>query len=254
MAGIWDQHWGFIFNQNIAPVWIGEFGTTLSSSIDQTWLRTLVSYMRTGTDSYQWTFWCLNPNSGDTGGILNDDWTTVNTTKDAYLSSIKFSLSGPNPTGTPVRTGTPAPTGTPVRTGTPVPSGTPRPSNTPVLSPTPVRTGTPAPTATPVASGAVSCSASMHVDSSWANGFTATVTVTNPGTVATKSWTVKWTWSGNQTFVNTWNATVTQSGTAVTAVNLAYNGAISAGGNATFGFQAGFSGTNATPTLTCSAT
>ena len=80
------------------------------------------------------------------------------------------------------------------------------------------------------------------------------VTVTNTGTVATKSWKVTWTWSGNQAFVNTWNATITQSGTAVTAVNMSYNNVISAGGNSTFGFQASYSGTNATPTVTCSAT
>jgi aryl-phospho-beta-D-glucosidase BglC (GH1 family) len=29
-----------------------------------------------GTTS-SWTFWSLNPNSGDTGGILQDDWKTV---------------------------------------------------------------------------------------------------------------------------------------------------------------------------------
>ena len=143
--------------------------------------------------------------------------------------------------------------------GTRTPSPTPRVSSTPVrtTSPTPRASGsaTARPSATPTgATGTARCSASYHVDSSWANGFTATVTVTNSGSVATKTWTVTWTWGGNQAFVNTWNATITQSGTAVTAKNLSYNGAISAGGNATFGFQAGFSGTNATPTLTCAAT
>jgi cellulose 1,4-beta-cellobiosidase len=39
----------------------------------------------------------------------------------------------------------------------------------------------------------------------------------------------------------------------VTATNLSYNGALAAGGNTTFGFQAGFSGANTAPTLTCSA-
>jgi cellulose 1,4-beta-cellobiosidase len=34
---------------------------------------------------------------------------------------------------------------------------------------------------------------------------------------------------------------------------MSYNGAIAGGGNTTFGFQANFSGTNATPTLSCSA-
>jgi cellulose 1,4-beta-cellobiosidase len=72
--------------------------------------------------------------------------------------------------------------------------------------------------------------------------------------VATKSWKVTWTWGGNQAITNSWNATVTSSGTAVTAANQAYNAAIGGGGNTTFGLQASYSGTNAVPTLSCSAT
>ena len=245
MASIWGTRWGYIFDQNIAPVWIGEFGTTLGSTIDQTWLKTLVSYMRTGNDSYQWTFWSWNPDSGDTNGILNSDWTTVDTVKDAYLKSIKstsFDPIGPAPSGTPVVTASP----TPVITASP----TPRASSTPVItaSPTPVRTSTPAP------SGTATCAASLHVDNQWGNGFTATVTVSNPGTVATKTWKVTWTWSGNQAITNSWNAAVTSSGTSVTALNMPYNNVIAPAGNTTFGLQAGFSGTNVAPTLTCSAT
>jgi len=110
MAGIWDKNWGYIFKENIAPVWVGEFGTTLSSTTDQTWLKTLVQYLRPtsqyGGDSFQWTFWSWNPDSGDTGGILEDDWTTVDTTKDAYLASIKApafdsSGGGTSPDSTP---------------------------------------------------------------------------------------------------------------------------------------------------------
>ncbi|MFI7388100.1 cellulase family glycosylhydrolase [Streptomyces sp. NPDC049813] len=93
MPGIWDKNWGYIFKQNIAPVWLGEFGTTLQSPVDQKWLAALVDYLRpTGTygaDSLSWTFWSWNPNSGDTGGILKDDWQSVDTVKDGYLASIK---------------------------------------------------------------------------------------------------------------------------------------------------------------------
>ncbi|WP_392674555.1 cellulase family glycosylhydrolase [Streptomyces sp. LN785] len=103
MAGIWDKNWGYLFKQNIAPVWVGEFGTTLQSATDQTWLKTLVQYLRPtaqyGADSFQWTFWSWNPDSGDTGGILNDDWTTVNTTKDSYLATIKAPGFGGGNTG-----------------------------------------------------------------------------------------------------------------------------------------------------------
>jgi hypothetical protein len=72
--------------------------------------------------------------------------------------------------------------------------------------------------------------------------------------VATKTWKVTWTWGGNQAIVNSWNAAVTSSGTAVTANNMAYNGAIAAGGNTTFGLQASFTGTSTAPTPACSAT
>ncbi|GAA3841315.1 cellulase family glycosylhydrolase [Streptomyces phyllanthi] len=93
MPGIWDKYWGYIFKQNIAPVWVGEFGTTLQSAVDQKWLAALVTYLRStsayGADSFHWTFWSWNPNSGDTGGILKDDWSTVDTVKDGYLASVK---------------------------------------------------------------------------------------------------------------------------------------------------------------------
>ncbi|MDO0913971.1 cellulase family glycosylhydrolase [Streptomyces sp. DT2A-34] len=93
MPGVWDRYWGYIFKQNIAPVWLGEFGTTLQSTVDQKWLAALVTYLRStsayGADSFHWTFWSWNPNSGDTGGILKDDWSTVDTVKDGYLAGIK---------------------------------------------------------------------------------------------------------------------------------------------------------------------
>ncbi|MFI5812373.1 cellulase family glycosylhydrolase [Streptomyces sp. NPDC051643] len=93
MPAIWDKNWGYIFKQNIAPVWLGEFGTTLQSTVDQKWLAALVDYLRPtstyGADSFNWTFWSWNPDSGDTGGILKDDWQTVDTVKDGYLAGIK---------------------------------------------------------------------------------------------------------------------------------------------------------------------
>jgi hypothetical protein len=128
-------------------------------------------------------------------------------------------------------------TPTPVRTG---------------ATPTPVRTATPTPAGT--GSGSARCSAAYAISNSWGNGFTANVTVSNPGTVATKTWKVTWTWPGNQAISNSWNAAVTSSGSAVTATNLPYNNVIAPAGNTAFGLQAGFSGTNAAPTLTCSAT
>ncbi|MFI5976098.1 cellulase family glycosylhydrolase [Streptomyces sp. NPDC051452] len=93
MPAIWDRNWGYLFQRNTAPVLLGEFGTTLQSGVDHKWLSALVDYLRpTGTygaDSISWTFWSWNPDSGDTGGLLKDDWQTVDTVKDGYLTRVK---------------------------------------------------------------------------------------------------------------------------------------------------------------------
>ncbi|MDL4819512.1 cellulase family glycosylhydrolase [Actinomadura opuntiae] len=101
LAGIWDKDWGYLYKNNVAPVLLGEFGTTLADPRDQTWLRTLLSYLGTGTGGISFTYWSWNPNSGDTGGILNDDWTTVNTTKQAYLDPYLLGAGSGGGTGTP---------------------------------------------------------------------------------------------------------------------------------------------------------
>nr|AGI55991.1 mEos2-CBM2 fusion [synthetic construct] len=110
----------------------------------------------------------------------------------------------------------------------------------------------PGPTQSTAASGA-RCTASYQVNSDWGNGFTVTVAVTNSGSVATKTWTVSWTFGGNQTITNSWNAAVTQNGQSVTARNMSYNNVIQPGQNTTFGFQASYTGSNAAPTVACAA-
>jgi endoglucanase len=103
LAGIWDKNWGYLDRNNVAPVLLGEFGTTLADPRDQTWLRTLLAYTGKGAGGISFTYWSWNPNSGDTGGILNDDWTTVNTTKQAYLDPYLIPAGdGGTPTPTPL--------------------------------------------------------------------------------------------------------------------------------------------------------
>ena len=79
-------------------MWVGEFGTTLKTNVDKQWLATMTSYLgatnnlRPGAAGISWTFWSWNSDSGDTGGILNDDWKTVNDAKQVYLTPIEFPL------------------------------------------------------------------------------------------------------------------------------------------------------------------
>lgn len=81
----------------------------------------------------------------------------------------------------------------------------------------------------------------------WSNGFTVQVQITNNSTALT-SWTLTWTFAGNQQITSAWNAQVTQSGAAVTAHDAGYNASVPTGGSVQFGFQATFTGSNAIPT------
>lgn len=85
LPGIWDSYWGYLSKQNIAPVWIGEFGTKDQMDSDKKWLTGLVQYIK--DNQLNFAFWCWNPDSGDTGGILADDWQTVNTDKMMAIQS-----------------------------------------------------------------------------------------------------------------------------------------------------------------------
>ena len=68
-----------------ATVLVGELGTKLETMSDKQWLSSLVQYMKGKGMSF--TYWSLNPNSTDTGGILNADWQTLNQEKLMYLTS-----------------------------------------------------------------------------------------------------------------------------------------------------------------------
>ncbi|MER7516040.1 cellulose binding domain-containing protein [Streptomyces sp. NPDC126499] len=97
------------------------------------------------------------------------------------------------------------------------------------------------------------CTATYTVQSQWSGGFTGQVTVRNTGTAPLSGWKVTWDYPAGQRIGQAWNAGVTQSGTAVTAVNLSYNGTVPAGGTTSFGFNASWTGTNPPPAaLTCS--
>ncbi|WP_034091377.1 glycoside hydrolase family 6 protein [Streptacidiphilus albus] len=101
--------------------------------------------------------------------------------------------------------------------------------------------------------GSGGCTAAYSISSDWGSGFNANVTVTDTGTAATKSWTVSWTWPGNQQITNLWNGAYTQTGSSVTVTAESYNGAISAGGSTSFGFGGSYTGANTAPTLSCTA-
>ncbi|HEX7734346.1 MAG TPA: cellulase family glycosylhydrolase [Ktedonobacteraceae bacterium] len=245
LPGIWDKFWGYIAKQSIAPVWLGEFGTLLDDTSDQQWFSTITTYLGKGASGLNWTYWSWNPNSGDTGGILQDDWTTVNTAKQAYLTPIEFAL-GSTTSSTP----TPTPTQGTTPTVTPTQGATPTATPTRGITPTPSPTGT---------SGS-SCSVHYAITSQWTGGFGATITITNTGTTAINGWSLQFSFANGQIITQLWSGSYTQSGSAVTITNASYNGTIAPGtslGNAP-GFNGSWSGSNTAPTsyklngVTCS--
>jgi endo-1,4-beta-xylanase len=102
-------------------------------------------------------------------------------------------------------------------------------------------------TTTPPPTGA--CSAVYSVTSQWNTGFTGQVKISCSG-AALSSWKVGWTYGAGQHLTQAWNATCSQSGTAVSCTNAAYNGTVPDGGSVTFGFNGSWSGANPVPAVT----
>eukprot|EP00310_Coccolithus_braarudii_P001337 CAMPEP_0183361480 /NCGR_PEP_ID=MMETSP0164_2-20130417/61044_1 /TAXON_ID=221442 /ORGANISM="Coccolithus pelagicus ssp braarudi, Strain PLY182g" /LENGTH=82 /DNA_ID=CAMNT_0025536077 /DNA_START=23 /DNA_END=268 /DNA_ORIENTATION=+ len=80
MPAVWDEHWGFLLAETRAPIVIGEWGGKNDhASGDHTWHVAFVDYLkRRRIGSF---YYCLNPNSEDTRGLLLDDWKSLDGNK-----------------------------------------------------------------------------------------------------------------------------------------------------------------------------
>lgn len=63
----WYDTWAYINAEDIAPELIGEWGGHMDGAENQKWMELLRDYMISNHINH--TFWCLNTNSGDTGGL-----------------------------------------------------------------------------------------------------------------------------------------------------------------------------------------
>ena len=110
LTAIWDAYWGFIHYDNIAPVWIGEMGghfgldantgaVNKPHRVPETeWMTRLVRYLNfdrnlDGTVSageapvpankkgISFAWWGWQPMSADTGGLVREDFTTLQAPK-----------------------------------------------------------------------------------------------------------------------------------------------------------------------------
>ncbi|GMT24589.1 hypothetical protein PFISCL1PPCAC_15886, partial [Pristionchus fissidentatus] len=100
LDAIYMAKYGFIVNQTGHPVVVGEWGGKADvGTRDETWNKWYIEWLRTKclTNNF---YWCLNPNSGDTGGLLEDDWLTPIPRKIALTNRAQ-----PNPTKFAVQNG-----------------------------------------------------------------------------------------------------------------------------------------------------
>ncbi len=63
----WYDTWAYINAEDIAPELIGEWGGHMDGAENEKWMTLLRDYMIKNHINH--TFWCLNINSGDTGGL-----------------------------------------------------------------------------------------------------------------------------------------------------------------------------------------
>jgi endoglucanase len=203
----WEDEFGFIAKQGIAPVLIGEFGGPQVGldTVEGRWQRQFLNYL---SGSYlSWTYWSLNPDSGDTGGILNNDWSTVDQAKLALLRrtiahqpiAYSGSTSGSGPVSGDGGGGDSASP----------PSQQPGPTTT-----TTSTTSTPTTTTTPPAEPS-RLTATLTIQSRWQDGYCATISITGPaGSLAGRS--VSFTLPSGTTVTQQWNGTFSATSGKIT--------------------------------------
>nr|WP_290227155.1 cellulase family glycosylhydrolase [Trichocoleus desertorum] len=198
----WETGFHYIATQKLAPILIGEFGGRQvdRNSPEGIWQRQLVDFIRQKQLSF--TYWSWNPNSKDTGGILQDDWRTVERDKQALLSQLLPKLSAPSVPSATNRATPPARRQPIPRVQRPT-----RRSPTP-SSPTP---SSPASSATTTRPTKAQLQVKAAIESDWATGFCTRFLVTNSGKTATQNWQLAF--RMNQANINnSWNGSFNRQG------------------------------------------
>ncbi len=87
----WYDNWFYIQEQDIAPLLIGEWGGFMRDP-NLKWMTYLRQLIKENKINH--TFWCFNSNSGDTGGLVLDDFTTWDEDKYAFVKEVLWQQNG----------------------------------------------------------------------------------------------------------------------------------------------------------------
>ena len=104
LEAVWTRYWAYLSIDGLAPVWVGEFGTTNDAASAESsvpgsegqWFSSLVTFLA-NQPNINWTYWALN--GEDNYGLLdsNYDATPPSSLKQQLLSSIQAGADGKTP-------------------------------------------------------------------------------------------------------------------------------------------------------------
>ncbi len=88
---VWYDNWFYIQKTDTAPLLIGEWGGYMTEP-NLTWMKYLRRLIKENRINH--TFWCFNANSGDTGGLVKDDFTTWDEEKYKFVKEVLWQQDG----------------------------------------------------------------------------------------------------------------------------------------------------------------
>ena len=91
MKDCWKDNWFYIQKQDIAPLLIGEWGGFMTEP-NLTWMTYMRKLIKDNHVNH--TFWCFNANSGDTGGLVKDDFVTWDEEKYDFVKEVLWQEGG----------------------------------------------------------------------------------------------------------------------------------------------------------------
>lgn len=210
---LWQRNWGYLREEGIAPVLVGEFGTRAETESDRAWLDALVAYLaRTGIS---YAYWSFNPNSGDTGGLVKDDWRTREADKLDALSPV-LAARDVVPAARAPRASEPMP-----------PSAEPRPL-VPARTPAPRR-------GKPVPARAGDVSAAWMLQSTWDSGHVVELEI--DATADIRAWGVSWPAPSATAVAHAWGLECDVTDGVVSCRGAEWARTIAAGGSVRVGVQ-----------------
>ena len=251
----WETGWHYIAREGIAPVWIGEFGgrQTDDDSKEGIWQQQFVDYV--SEQSLGFAYWSWNPNSTDTGGILQDDWLSVEEPKQELLEDVvvatrfarnyaKFSTinqtAQPQPSSPVVVKPTPDEQPNAPVVVKPIPNEQP---NAPVVV-KPIPNEQPSSHIPKTSQAQLKVSSNLQSD--WDQGFCLSIQVTNEGETKVNDWQLSF--EMNQATINNiWNGNFKSQASRYQVTPLDWGKVIEPGQSRELGFCANKSGSDYQP-------